>query len=121
MNMNMKRITKSLLIALAIASMGLTLRAAQLNGSITFAGGAEFDSGSVDTATQVLGWTNQDGTLPLVKSSFGDFVAFAPVGTPATFFAPWSFNSGAIPAFWQAGGFTFDLTSSSISFQGSGF
>ena len=27
---------------------------------------------------------------------------------------PWNFNSGSLPALWSVGGFTFNLTSSSI-------
>ena len=34
--------------------------------------------------------------------------------------APWTFGSGQ-PALWSVGGFTFDLTTSTITHQGNGF
>ncbi|MGH7991037.1 MAG: VPDSG-CTERM sorting domain-containing protein [Limisphaerales bacterium] len=39
-------------------------------------------------------------------------------GTQATFSSPWFFNSGAVASLWSVGGFTFDLTSSKIAYQG---
>ena len=118
----MKKTTTStvrLLIAATMLMTGLTLRAAQLNGSLTFAGGVELDTGSVGTATKVTGWLDQNGSIPKVVSASGNFAGLA--NSLATFTAPWNFNSGPIPAFWTVGGFTFNVTSSSIAFQAGDF
>jgi hypothetical protein len=93
-----------------------------LNGSITFAGGVELNTGSVNTATQVTGWLDQNGIMPAVMSRDGDFAPFVMVGDIATFTAPWNFNTGVpITPFWSVDGFTFDLASSNITSQGGGF
>jgi PEP-CTERM motif-containing protein len=60
------------------------------------------------------------GGLPQVQNADGDLGTFATPGDAATFSAPWSFNSGVVPSFWSVDGFTFDLTSSSITNQTSG-
>ena len=38
-----------------------------------------------------------------------------------TMAAPWNFNSGPLAGLWSVGGFTFNLTASSIVMQGNGF
>jgi hypothetical protein len=115
------RITKNLLsAAVAVFIAATPLQAAQITGGITFAGGAQFDTGSADTATAVVSWLNEAGNPPTVVSTTLDF-NIVPIGSPVSLFAPWSFNSGPVPNFWTAGGFTFDLTSSAIVVQGSGF
>jgi hypothetical protein len=89
-----------------------------ISGNITFAGGAELDTSSAGTATEVLAWTGPGGTgLPEVISSDGSFSSIAP-GTGVVFAPDWVFDSGAVSSLWSVGGFTFDLTSSQIVFQG---
>jgi hypothetical protein len=49
----------------------------------------------------------------------GSFAPFVAVGAAATFTPlQWNFNSGPVTAFWSVGGFTFNLTASSIFSQG---
>ena len=90
--------------------------AAPINGAITFAGSVQFDTGNINTADAVTAWFNTH-----VESADGDFSSIA-VNTPAAFATPWTFDpSTPTPAFWSVGGFTFDLFTSTIIFQGSGF
>ena len=77
------------------------------------------NSGSVNTATAVTGWLDENGASPTVQSASGSFAGL--VGATVTFTPTWSFTSGAITAFWQVGGFTFNLIASNIVFQGGGF
>ena len=88
---------------------------------ITFAGGAELNSGSVNTATQVTGWLDEMGNRPTVESVSGVFAQFATVGDFVDFTPTWSFNSGPVPLFWQVDGFTFNLIASQITYQANGF
>jgi len=102
-------------IGVAVAAvMGLTglAQADQINGDITFTGGAQLNTGSSGTATGVIGW--QDTT---VESSDGDLASVAP-GTAVTFKSPWFFVSGPVVGLWSVGGYTFDLNFSTIQFQG---
>ena len=94
----------------------VTPQAAPITGSISVRGGATLDTLNVNTATKVTGWQNA-----AVVSRSGDFATFVNVGASVTMTAPWNFNSGPLPALWNVGGFTFDLTSSSIVTQGGGF
>jgi hypothetical protein len=105
-------------VAIAVCGVAGIASAVPITGNITFAGGVTLNTSSAGTATEVLSWTGPGGTgLPLVISDDGSFSSIAP-GTQATFAAPWSFNSGAVVSLWSVGGFTFDLTSSHIVFQG---
>jgi VPDSG-CTERM motif len=104
-------------VAAVVCGVGAVAQAVPISGSITFAGGVELDTTSAGTATEVLAWTGTGGTgSPTVISGDGSFSAT--VGDAATFSAPWFFNSGAVSGLWSVGGFTFDLTSSHIVFQG---
>ncbi len=105
------KIASAVLLAFAINSVAV---ADPISGAITFAGGVTLDTASAGTATKVTAWAN-----PTVQSVAGDFSVLA-VGTPVTFSAPWSFNSGALNNLWSVGGFSFDLVSSSVVFQGFG-
>ncbi len=105
------KIASAVLLALAINSIAI---ADPISGAITFAGGVILDTTSAGTATKVTAWTN-----PTVQSTAGDFSVLA-VGTPVSFTAPWSFNSGSLSSLWSVGGFSFDLVSSSVVFQGFG-
>ena len=111
---------KQFLVGLLTLAMGYAAQATQISGAITFAGGAQLNTGSSGTATSVIGWLDQLGAQPTVQSRSLDFATFVTVGQTATFTAPWSFNSGPLAALWSVGGFTFDLLSSAITFQDSG-
>ena len=118
------RSSKTILVffALGLISCALCVQQAQavaITGSITFAGGAELNQPSVNNATQVTGWLDENGDMPTVQSASGSFAGL--VGAMVTFTPTWSFTSGAISAFWQVGGFTFNLIASNIVFQGGGF
>jgi VPDSG-CTERM motif len=125
----MKTLNKTILAVLATGLISCALFSqqaqavpmVQINGTITFAGGVELDTGTVNTATMVTGWLDQNGQLPTVQSRAGDFATFVNVGDTAAFHAPWSFVSGPITSFWSVGGFTFDLIASHITSQGGGF
>ena len=121
----MKKASKiTVLIAATLLSVGVTLRAAQITGEITFTGSVNLNTASAGTATAVTGWHGFGGVgNPLVVDASGDFAPYVifyplPGYTTGIFQAPWFFNSGPVPAFWTAGGFTFDLTSSAIISQG---
>ncbi|HEX3627607.1 MAG TPA: VPDSG-CTERM sorting domain-containing protein [Verrucomicrobiae bacterium] len=114
---------KLLLIAAVAAMCGVGVAQAApsdpINGQITFAGGVTLDNSSAGGATEVLSWTGPGGSgMPIVISSSGTFSGIAG-GTAASFTAPWFFNSTSpVNSLWSVGGFTFDLTSSHIVFQG---
>jgi hypothetical protein len=123
----MKTLNKTILAVLATGLISCALfsqqaQAVPIVGHITFAGTVTLNTGSAGTATAVVagGWHGTNGTgLPDVMSRDGDFATFVANGAPVTFTAlQWNFNSGAVPSFWAVGGFTFDLTSSIIVFQG---
>jgi hypothetical protein len=111
----MKTLMKSTLLAvIALAGMGMTVSAAQINGVITFAGGLTLDTASAGNATEVTGWFNTS-----VVSADGNFLGAA--GMPAVFTAPWQFATPPGPPivnFWTADGFHFDLQTSVIIVQG---
>ena len=106
--------------ATATSTPTATATAATISGTITIKGGAELNSGSVNTATRVTGWLNGSGALPTVVSRSGSFTSVS-VGATVTMAAPWNFNSGPLPALWSVGAFTFNLTASTITQQGNGF
>jgi hypothetical protein len=120
----MKKVILAILVS-GFVTCGLFTQATQavpINGAITFAGGCELDTGTVNTATTVTGWLDQGGMMPHVQSSSGDLSGAGPL---AVFTAPWTFISGAHPALWTvvAGGitFTFNLSASHVVSQGGGF
>ena len=113
-----KAIKFPLLLAAAMFATG-TIFAADINGSIGFAGTVSLNTSSAATATAVTGWHFAGTTgSPYVAAADGDFAGA--LGMSATFAAPWSFNSGPLSTFWTVDGFTFDLLSSSITSQGVG-
>lgn len=86
-------------------------------GSIDFGGAVTFDTTSLATATEVMNWNSS-----YVLQGSGAFSSIA-AGTHSVMAAPWIFNLGtpstpspgpATSALWSVGGFTFDLTSSSV-------
>jgi hypothetical protein len=111
---------KYIVAAVGIAVCGLAgvAQAVPITGDITFAGGVTLNKTSSGSATEVLSWTGAGGTgLPVVISDDDSFSGIAP-GTQVSFSSPWFFDSGTVSGFWTVGGFTFNLTSSSIVFQG---
>jgi len=118
------RLSKTILVffALGLISCALCVQQAQavpVTGAITFAGGVTLNSGSVNTASQVLTWLDESGDMPTVQSGSGSFAGLA--GATATFAFPWTFGSGQA-ALWTVGGFTFNLIASTIISQiGDGF
>ena len=93
------------------AALTQSAQAVPVQGNIGFSGAAQLDSGSVQTATEVVAWFNN-----VVDSSSGSFLT-VPVNSAVTLASPWFFSSGTLNNFWTVGGFTFDLTSSTISLQ----
>jgi len=100
----------------AVLAMALTqsLQAVPITGAIGFTGGVTINSSSMGSATAVTSWIS-----PSVTLDSGGFAAIAP-GTAAVFTSSvWNFvTSIPINNFWSAGGFTFELLSSSITAQG---
>ena len=119
------RSSKTILVffALGLISCAFCVQQAQANsvyGVITFAGGVELNTATVNTATRVTGWLDGDMNMPTVESVSGNLDYYVNAGDTATFAHPWTFGSG-VAALWQVDGFTFDLIASNIAFQGSGF
>jgi hypothetical protein len=86
-------------------------------GSIDFGGVVTYDTTSLASATKVNLWNSS-----FVLQGKGDFSGIA-AGTNVTMAPSWTFNLGtpAMPmpgpmtnSLWNVGGFTFDLTSSSV-------
>jgi hypothetical protein len=128
-------IKRTLFAAAALLGVGVTLygsyglmasqpqaapMAMPITGSISIKGGAHLNTNSVNTVTKVTGWLNGNNQPPTVVSRSGSFASVS-VGAPVTMTAPWNFNSGPLPALWSVGGFTFNLTASSIVMQANGF
>jgi hypothetical protein len=90
--------------------------ATPITGSIDFAGVATFDTTSLLTASRVSLWNSS-----FVLQDSGSFSSIA-AGTTVNMTAPWIFKpSTPTPALWSVGGFTFDLTSSTVVTQTSSF
>ncbi len=105
-------------LAVVLASCALLCqqaRAAQITGAIDFGGLATLNSANLAAATEVTAWP-----ITLAIPS-GDFAAYVSFLEAATFKNSWSFNSGPISGFWKVGGFTFDLTASSVYSQSATF
>ena len=118
----MKKTLTMIAVAAAILGFSANVQANQINGSITFGGNATLDA-DASVATEVLSWHGFGNTgSPFVTGASYDFATFITPGplTTVAIVAPWSFNSGPISSFWTVGGFTFNLTSSTISSQGVG-
>ena len=111
---------KLLKLTLAVLSAALVASEAQavmVDGAITFAGGAKFDTTSLATATRVNLFKNVK-----VMSEDGDFTAFVADDDPVTMAVPYIFTpSTPTPALWSVGGFTFDLDGSTVVLQNADF
>jgi hypothetical protein len=121
----MKSLSKTILAVLVTTVTGglfcQHVQAVPMSGNITFLGTVSLNTNSASTATMVIGWHGLGlGGLPQVASHDGDFNGFVNDGDAVTIAFPWSFNSGKVPNFWSVDGFVFNLTSSSITIQGSG-
>jgi hypothetical protein len=101
-------------------ALGIVARATPITGNISFSGSAKLDRVPANLATQVINWGGNYTLNPVatvVSTDTGDFYIDAPPGTVATqSTAVWNFNTSiAIPDFWVAGGFSFELLESHVS------
>ena len=86
-----------------------------INGNITFAGAAIFDTNSLMTATRVNTFKNVT-----VMSEDGDFASSVSDGDAVVMAQPYIFSpSTPTPGLWSVGGFTFDLATSTVDFRSS--
>jgi hypothetical protein len=122
----MKNLSKTILALLATGIVSCALfspqaQADQITGQISFAGQVRLNSPSLAAATAVNQWRdifgNNPGFANVVAGATGDFASIAP-GTLTAFHNGWNFGSGGPQVgLWSVGGFTFDLTSSTIIMQ----
>jgi hypothetical protein len=92
-------------------------QAAMIQGAITFAGGVDFDTDSLATATRVNAFSNV-----VVVSDDGDYAGFVNPGDSVTMATPWIFTpSTQTPGLWSVGGFAFDLDTSTVVLQNANF
>ncbi len=125
----MKNLTKTILAMLAIGFVSCALfsqqaQATAIQGNINFAGGVQFDTNSLATATRVVTWFDvfgNPGFSNVAPGGTGDFAGI-PAGTQATMAQPWIFNpSTPTPGLWSVSGFSFDLLTSNIVTQNAQF
>ena len=111
---------KALKLTLAVLAAALVASEAQavmIDGAITFAGGAKFDTTSLATATRVNLFKNVK-----VMSEDGDFTGIVNDGDAVTMAVPYIFTpSTPTPALWSVDGFTFDLDGSLVVLQNANF
>ena len=116
---------KTILAVLAMGALSCALftqqaQAVPITGTIQLGGAVRFDTNSLNTATRVNFWfddNNNVGHSTVQPGNTGTFAAI-PAGTQATMAQPWIFNpSTPTPALWSVAGFTFDLASSTIIVQ----
>ena len=100
-------------VAAVVCFVGVA-QAIPVSGNIGFSGGAQLDTGDVNSASEVLGWVTPT-VLSGASGSFSGIVG----GTPVAIASPWTFNSAALAPFWSVGGFTFNLLSSTIALPSS--
>jgi hypothetical protein len=111
---------KTLLTGILALGMAIAAQAIPIQGNINFAGGVQFDTNALLTATTVVTWFDSNdnaGFSSVQAGGSGDFAAIL-AGMQATMAAPWIFNpSTPTPGLWSVGGFTFDLLSSTVVFH----
>src|SRR2546423_650212 len=113
---SIKFLTAGLTAMVVAAGFALSAQATQISGDIDFAGEVTFDSNSLATATMVTQWK-----LAIVSGTTGDFSS-VPLLSNVAFVTPYVFNPPTAYAnLWSVGGFTFELTSSSIDSQSAKF
>jgi hypothetical protein len=111
------KLLKLTLAVLAVALVASEAQAVMVDGAITFAGGAKFDTNSLATATRVNTFKNVK-----VMSEDGDFAAFVNDDDAVAMAAPYIFTpSTPTPGLWSVGGFTFDLDLSTVVLQNADF
>jgi hypothetical protein len=104
---------KRLIVLLAALACASNARAIPINGTVSLTGSVKLDTGDPATADSVTTWFNTK-----VEDADGDFGIFLSSGDPVTFTEPWVFDpSTPTSPLWTAGGFTFDLASSTINAQ----
>jgi hypothetical protein len=120
----MKNLSKTILtvVAVGMLSCGLFSQQAQavaINGFINFAGVTVYNTKSLVTATEVMKWNS---SLVLEGATTGDFATFTTNLEHVTMGKPWMFNPSTPKlGLWKVGGFTFDLSSSTIVSQSAFF
>ena len=106
------------LLVIGLIQSGVLCRQAHaefIDGMIELEGSPKFDAKSLADASKVKTWDN----VSVVDRS-GDFMDFVSSGESAAVDMPWRFKaSKKHPASLSVGGFTFDLTSSSVNSQNS--
>lgn len=112
----MKLVSKIGAALFAAFVLSSTASAVKINGKIGFTGGVSLDSNNLALATQVVEWESTAvGTIHT-----GDFAGLS-TGIPVTFTPTWNLNTAVtIVDFWKVGGFSFDLTSSTSSYDSAG-
>lgn len=120
----MKKLSKTILamVAVELLSCGLFSQQAQavsITGEINFAGAAVYNTNSLATATEVMEFRN---SVVLGAATTGDFATFTHNLEPVVMGTPWIFNPSTPKlGLWKVGGFTFDLSSSTIVSQSAFF
>ncbi len=117
---------KLLSVAATALALSGTAQAALITGSIDFSGGATLDNATVSLATKVVSFSGVAVVNPFPNgTTLGSITNGTSVNMAGA--ANWSFNSGALPAFWvvnsggAAGTITFNLASSSLFSNAGGF
>ena len=111
------KLLKLTLAVLAAALVASEAKAVMVEGAITFAGGAKFDTNSLATATRVTLFKNVK-----VMSEDGDFTGIVNDDDAVTMAVPYIFTpSTPTPGLWSVDGFTFDLDGSVVVLQNADF
>jgi hypothetical protein len=111
-----KTVAAMLAVSLASVLFYSQAGARPIVGSIDFGGVVTYDTTSLATAARVNIWNSS-----FVLQDSGDFSSISP-GTHSTMAAPWIFNpSTNTPGLWSVGGFTFNLSSATITTQTANF
>jgi hypothetical protein len=116
---------KNIIKLAAVVAVAMTLAQSTqaipipITGNIGFSGIGNLNTGDANTASQVSTWSSMNPDA--FSGTFLSAGSLTPGVTLATFPSAWNFNSGAIPSFWSVGGFTFNLTSSTVVFDAGGF
>jgi hypothetical protein len=121
----LSRTILALAAAALVAVPGVHATPYGMTGNILVSGSVAFNTSSAGTATQLLGWSGDDGTgNARVDGADGHFLSYA--GASALSGAPWSFGAGdpsaftvapAIAGFLSVGGMTFYMKDWSIQSQ----
>ena len=117
---------KKIFLTILAAAVSCGMLATQVKADeIDLAGTVNYNSGSnLATATSVTKWFDVFGNagFSTVTLATGVFATTVSAGDQATMATPYQFNpSVPVPGLWSVGGFTFDLTSSTVVTQNSTF